>query len=153
MAVDSAPIGFTPEQIDQSASTREVPSKWVVVVDDALPAGRAVNAAICVAGATTRRTQGLLGTDVQDADGSTHAGLPWIGCTVLGAPSGRLGEVRRRAAARPDVVLVDMPTAAQHSRVYDDYVAAVAAAHDAELAYYALSLFGPRKVPVPAALR
>lgn len=141
-----APIGFAPDEVDQSAATREVPYKWVVVVDEQLPPGRAVNAAVCVSSATIARTRGVLGDDAVDAGGSTHPGIPWIGCTVLGAGSTRIGEVRARAAATPGVVVVDMPTQAQHTRVYDDYLFAVSRTPTADLSYYAVSLFGPRKV-------
>jgi len=139
-------VGFTADQIDQSAATRDVPLKWVVVVDGSLPAGRAVNAAVCVAGATVDRVPGLLGDDAVDADGSLHPGLPWVGCTVLGAGAERLATLRARAAARPDVAVVDMPTQAQHTRVYDDYLSAVAGTPGEQLTYYAVSLVGPRKV-------
>lgn len=145
-AVTAPPVGFTADQVDQSASTRDVPLKWVVVVDEALPAGRAVNAAVCVAGATTTRVPGLLGSDAVDADAATYPGLPWLGCTVLGASAERLAVVRARAAGREDVALVAMPTQAQHTRVYDEYLAAVAATPGEDLSFYALSLVGPRKV-------
>ena len=138
-------IGFTEEQVDQSAPTRDVPLKWVVVVDETLPAGRAVNAAICVAGATVERTSRVLGDDAVDADGSRHPGLPWIGCSVLGAAPDRLGRIRKLAAERAGVLVVDMPTQAQHTRVYADYLDAVARTGSDDLAYYAVSLFGPRK--------
>jgi len=139
-------VGFTADQIDQSAATRDVPLKWVVVVDGSLPAGRAVNAAVCVAGATAERVPGLLGDDAVDADGSVHPGLPWLGCTVLGASPDRLTTLRSRASARPDVAVVDMPTHAQHTRVYDDYLSGVAQTPGERLTYYAVSLVGPRKV-------
>lgn len=145
IAAEEAPLGFAPDQIDQSAPTRDVPYKWVVIVDRDLPPGRAVNAAVCVASATTGRTRGVLGADAVDAGGSVHPGLPWIGCTVLGAEAADLADLRERAAAAPGVVVVDMPTQAQHTRVYDDYVFAVGRTHGADLSYYALSLFGPRK--------
>jgi hypothetical protein len=92
-----------------------VPYKWVVVVDETLPAGRAVNAAICVASATVDRTTGLL------------------------------GEIRAQAVAQPGVEVVDMPTQAQHTRVYDDYLLGVRRTRGADLSYYAVGLFGPRK--------
>ena len=144
--VEAATVGFAPHEIDQSASTRELPSKWVVVVDQALPAGRAVNAAVCVAGATTQRTTGLLGEAAVDADESTHPGLPWVGCTVLGAPAQRLTDIRRQAVAQPGVAVVDMPTQAQHTRVYDDYIFAVANSRGVDLSYCAISLIGPRRI-------
>jgi hypothetical protein len=138
-------VGFAPDEIDQSAATRDVAHKWVVVVDQDLPAGRAVNAAVCVASATINGTRGVLGDDAVDADGSTHAGIPWIGCTVLGADSVRLSEIRARAAEADGVLVTDMPTQAQHTRVYDDYLFAISRTRTADLGYYAVSLFGPRK--------
>jgi hypothetical protein len=138
-------VGFSPEQIDESASTRDLPLKWVIVVDEALPAGRAVNAAVCVAGATTTRVRGLLGSDAIDADGVVHPGLPWLGCTILGAGSERIAAIRA-AALRPEVALVDMPTEAQHTRVYGDYLQGVSGRSGRDLDFYALSIVGPRKI-------
>lgn len=142
----AAAIGFAPEEIDHSASTRDLPLKWVVVIDDALPRGRAVNAAICVAAPTTARVRGLLGDDVVDADGQVHSGLPWLGCTVLSAPSERLGTLHAAAAARSDVAVSDMPAQGQQIRVYADYLSTISGTRAADLTYYAVSLVGPRKV-------
>ena len=61
-------VGFAPEEIDTAAPTRSARLKWVVVVQQDLPAGRAVNAAACVAAAIGARVQGLLGPDAVDAD-------------------------------------------------------------------------------------
>lgn len=140
------PVGFAPEDVDLALTTRDVPLKWVVVVDETLPAGRAVNAAICVASATVDTVPGLRGPDAVDADGDAHAGLPWLGCTVLGAPRARLTSLRAKAAAHAEVAVADMPTQAQHTRVYADYLEAVGGCTGAVLDYYAVSVVGPRKV-------
>jgi len=145
-ALQDGLIGPAPDDVDESAPTRDAAYKWVVVVDRDLPAGRAANAAICVTGATVARTRGVLGRDAVDSDGAVHPGLPWIGCTVLGASADRVAEVRARGAAAPGVVTVDMPTQAQHTRVYADYLHAVSRTRTADLSYYAVSLFGPRSV-------
>jgi hypothetical protein len=39
-----------------------------------------------------------------------------------------------------------MPTQAQHTRVYDDYIYGVGRCRGTDLAHYAVSLFGPRRV-------
>jgi hypothetical protein len=137
-------IGFTAEEIDPGTSTRAARLKWVVVVDAALPPGRAVNAAVCTAAATERAVSGLLGDVARDADGDIHAGLPWAGCTVLTADAATLRAIRAKAAARPDVFVADMPAAAQHTRVYRDYLTAVGQTRSADLDYYAVSIVGPR---------
>ncbi|HEY0247984.1 MAG TPA: DUF2000 domain-containing protein [Gryllotalpicola sp.] len=142
--MNSLTFGFDPELFDPTVSTREAHLKWVVVVDSALPPGRAVNAAVCVAAATQARVSGLLGPDVTDASGSAHPGLPWAGCTILAAPASALVGLRAKASARAEVFVADMPAAAQSTRVYAEYLDVVARGESDAQAYCALSLFGPR---------
>ncbi|MDY7084606.1 MAG: DUF2000 domain-containing protein [Actinomycetota bacterium] len=136
--------GYAPDEIDQSAPTRAARLKWVVVVDADLPPGRAANAAICTAAATARAVEGLLGDDAVDADGNAHPGLPWAGCTVLAAGSETLRTIRAKAAARADFFVADMPAAAQHTRVYSEYLDAVSTTEADKIDYYAVSVVGPR---------
>lgn len=140
----AATVGFRPEEIDTAAPTRAARLKWVIVVDGALPAGRAVNAAACVAAATSPAVTGLLGGPAVDAAGSEHVGLPWAGCSVLAADGAALVRIRERAAASPDVFVADMPVSAQLTRVYDEYLEAVAGQAPEDIAYAAVGLVGPR---------
>lgn len=137
-------IGFAPDEVRTGEPTRNARLKWVLVVDSALPPGRAVNAAACVSAATAAGVSGLLGPDAKDGVGSLHPGLPWAGCAVLGASGEQLSAIRARAAAAPGVFLADMPAAAQQTRVYDEYLTAVSGAAEEQLSYYALSIVGPR---------
>ncbi len=136
--------GFDPAEIRTDQPTGRARLKWVIVVDESLPPGIATNAAVCVSAATSPRVAGLLGDDALDASGSAHPGLPWAGCTVLGAPAAELAALRVAAAGAEGVYVADMPAAAQETRVYDDYVAAVAGATD--LRYLAVGIIGPRDV-------
>ncbi len=142
--VDQRTIGFEPAEVDPTVSTREARLKWVVVVDAALPAGRAVNAAVCVAAATSKSVTGLLGPEASDADGTAHPGLPWAGCSILAASSEQLAEIRVKAIAREDVFVADMPLDAQATRLYADYLEQLAGKAGDQLAYLAVSLVGPR---------
>lgn len=137
-------VGFAPEEIVTAEPTRAARLKWVVVVDADLPAGAATNAAVCVATATSREVGGLAGPDATDAAGGVHPGLPWAGCTVLAAPSADLARLRARAAASDDVHVADMPAAAQHTRVYDEYLATLAGSDPDAVPYAAVSVVGPR---------
>ncbi|GAB3212552.1 DUF2000 domain-containing protein [Marinactinospora thermotolerans] len=139
------PVGFEAEEIRTGEETRNARLKWVIVVDAALPAGRAVNAGSCVASATAVNVAGLLAHEGVDADGSTHPGLPWAGCTILGADVVKLRQIRDKADRREDVFVADMPIAAQETRVYDEYVDTLATLPGGEIAYAAVSLVGPRK--------
>ncbi|MEV4601218.1 DUF2000 domain-containing protein [Amycolatopsis sp. NPDC049253] len=144
MTEESSPIGFAPGEFDPTVSTRAARLKWVVVVDGSLPPGRAVNAAICAAAATAPNITGLLGDDAVDADGQTHPGLPWTGCSVLAADGPTLRAIRAKAAASPGCFVADMPVVAQHTLVYADYLAGVKEAGGEGLDYYAVSIVGPR---------
>lgn len=138
-------IGFEPDEIDQSAATRDARLKWVIVADTEQPEGRRANAIACVAAAFGARVTGLLGSDGTDADGVGHPGLPWAGCSLLAADAARLVALRERAAAEADVLVIGMPAAAQESRVYDDYLGALAGTPTTELREIAVGLLGPRR--------
>jgi hypothetical protein len=140
----STTIGFAPHEVDQTLPTRAARLKWVVVVNADLPAGRAVNAAICAAAATAHAVTGILGEAAVDADGQVHPGLPWAGCSVLVADAATLQTIRARASSAPDCFVADMPAAAQHTRVYADYLGIVQQTAANDLEYYTVSVVGPR---------
>lgn len=147
MAVDQVAevaLGFRPEDIRPDESTRSAKLKWVVVVDAELPSGFAVNAAVCVAAATSANVSGLLGPDAHDRAGSTHPGLPWAGCSILAADAETLSGIRAKAVVSEGVYVADMPSHAQRTRVYDDYLAQLADAGAEEITYCAVSIIGPR---------
>jgi hypothetical protein len=145
MADENMIIGFAPEEIDPTVSTRAARLKWVIVVNGELPAGRAANAAICAAAATSTAVTGLLGEDAVDAGGDRHPGLPWAGCSVLVADATALRRIRDKAALDFACFVADMPAAAQQTRVYADYLASVKETPGEEIEYYAVSVVGPRK--------
>jgi hypothetical protein len=141
---DRTTVGFAAQERDFTAPTRAARLKWVVVVDASLPPGRAVNAAICAAAATSTAVAGLLGDSAIDADGWSHPGLPWAGCTVLAADSATLRAIRAKAAARADMFVADMPAAGQQTRVYREYLDALSRTGTDDIDYCAVSIVGPR---------
>jgi hypothetical protein len=143
-APDATTVGFTPDEIDFSLSTRQARLKWVVVVDAALPPGRAANAAICAAAPTVAAVTGLMGAEATDGEGVVHPGLPWTGCSVLAADSATLRAVRAKAASRADIFVADVPAVAQSIRVYGDFIAEVGRTRTEDIDYCAISVVGPR---------
>jgi hypothetical protein len=137
-------FGFDPDEIDIWAPTRSARLKWVIVVNDSIPVGRAVNAAICVAVATVAGVEGLLGPDATDGAGSTHPGLPWAGCSILVADAEALRTIRAKAETHEGTFVADMPSAAQGTRVYEEYLTTMASSDPAEIEYLAVSLIGPK---------
>ncbi|MFF5566561.1 DUF2000 domain-containing protein [Streptomyces sp. NPDC012623] len=148
MSVVNAPeataVGFAPEEMDYSLSTHQARLKWVVVVSSDLPPGRAANAAICAAAPTVTSVPGLLGAEAADAQGAVHPGLPWAGCSVLVADPATLRAIRAKAVSRADTFVADVPVAAQSTRVYSEFIAAVGEARTEDIDYCALSIVGPR---------
>jgi hypothetical protein len=137
-------VGFAPEEINTGEPTRAARLKWVVAVDEALPAGLAVNAAACVAASTGSAVAGLLGSAGKDASGFIHPGLPWAGCTVLAARSEQLTELRDKASGSIGVFVADMPRQAQTTRIYDEYLHELSQAEQGQIVYYAVGVIGPR---------
>ncbi|ANN16597.1 hypothetical protein SD37_13635 [Amycolatopsis orientalis] len=137
-------IGFAPDEFDPTLSTRAARLKWVIVVNSELPPGRAVNAAVCTAVATTSAVTGLLGDEAVDAGGERYSGLPWVGCTVLSADGEKLRALRAKAAASPGCHVADMPAVAQRIRVYADFLATMKEIPTGEMDYCAIGIVGPR---------
>ncbi|WP_410654650.1 DUF2000 domain-containing protein [Amycolatopsis sp. lyj-112] len=144
MSEHDTAIGFTPEEIDPTASTRSARLKWVIVVNSELPPGRAANAAVCTAVATATAVTGLLGDEAVDADGEHYTGLPWTGCSVLSADPAKLRAIRAKAAASPGCHVADMPAVAQQIRVYADFLATMKEIPTEEMDYCAVGIVGPR---------
>ncbi len=122
--------------------TKELAVKWAIVIDRDLPKGLQANAAACLAASVAAAVPAIVGAGGAVASGAVHSGLPWTGCTVLGAPAAIVARIRNEAAAEPGLVLCDMAAIAQRASVYDDYLAELARTEDPP--YYAVSLFGPR---------
>jgi hypothetical protein len=135
--------GYAADEMRTGERTGAAKLKWVVIVDQALSGGQAVNAAVCVSAATAPGVPGLLGPGGSDASGGWHAGLPWAGCSILAASSAELAAIRRQAIDR-NLLAADMPAAAQATRVYDDYLRQLAKTHPDDLAVLAISVIGPR---------
>jgi hypothetical protein len=125
-------------------TTHPTPERCVIVVDAALPAGLAANAAAVLALTLGARAPGLLGTELLDADGDAHPGLIDRGLPILRAPAEALGAIRSRAL-EADVRVIDFPTFGQQTTDYASVVEHVAATPTAGLEYLGLLLFGPKR--------
>lgn len=144
---DASWPGYSPDEIATSEPTRAARLKWVIAVNESLPVGHMVNAVACVAASTGTLVEGLVADGGPDASGHQHPGLPWAGCTVLAASSEQLDALMARAAAVSDAVLViDMASAAQTHRTYDDYLVELAKTRTTDTGPCALSIVGPRNL-------
>jgi len=125
--------------IEVPASTR-----CVIVVDAALPAGRAANAAAVIALTLGQRHSDLVGPELVTACGEVHPGLIPIGIAVLAAARDDLGALRRKAVSA-GLDVVDFPVQGQETTDYVEFGRRVAALETAQLAYVGVGLYGTRK--------
>ncbi|TKC92579.1 DUF2000 domain-containing protein [Trinickia terrae] len=118
------------------------PERCVIVVDEALPPGKASNAAAVVAFTLGQRHSHLVGAPLRERDGTTHPGLIPIGIPVLKATAHQLSELREKSLAHCDVV--DFPVQGQATTDYDAFMNAVQALSGESLQYLAVGLVGTR---------
>jgi hypothetical protein len=128
----------------RASSPPEAPLRCVVVVDEALPAGLAANAAAVLALTLGATIDGLQGGDLVDADGHAHPGLIPFGLPVLAAARPVLAELRERAVD-VGVGVVVFPVFGQQTNDYETVRARVAATRAADLEYLGVALYGSRR--------
>jgi hypothetical protein len=121
-------------------------SKCAVVVDEKLPAGLAANAASVITMTLGRRVDGLIGPDVKDADGVTHAGIVLIPVPILIAPSERVRAIRDELEAAVNAVSVGFTALAQSCRTYEEYIEKMANSATAGLEFVGIGMFGPKRL-------
>jgi hypothetical protein len=130
--------------MDTAPSLPAPPERCVIVVDAALPPGRAGNAAAVMALTIGARHPGLVGAPLIDASGHAHPGLIPIGIAVLAAPQDQLNTLRAKAmAAGCDVV--DFPVQGQQTTNYEAFREAVSLVAADELLYVGIALIGAKK--------
>ena len=120
------------------------PSRCVIVVDAALPSGRAANAAAVLALTLGKRHPHLVGADITNADGDVHFGLVWMGVSVLCASADMLTQLRDRALTT-DVEVIDFPIEGQQTTDYEAFRRAVSRVPRTELRLVGLCLYGAKK--------
>jgi hypothetical protein len=120
------------------------PTRCAIVVDAALPPGRAANAAAVVALTLGKRHPRLAGPDLVDGSGQRHPGLIPIGIAVLAAPVQDLPMLRAKALDA-GIDVVDFPAQGQQTTDYAFFAAEVKRVPSASLTYVALGLCGARK--------
>jgi hypothetical protein len=120
------------------------PQRCVIVVDSALPAGLAANAAAVIALTLGQRHPELVGAPLVDASGLAHPGLISIGIAVLAASQDALAAIRGKGfEAGCDVI--DFPAEGQQTTHYDAFREAVSRIATEDLRYVGVALAGDKK--------
>lgn len=125
-------------------TTATSPERCVVVVDSALPPGRAANAAAVLALTIGQRHPDLVGAPLVDALGQDMPGLIPIGISVLAADQDEL-RVLAGAGDAAGFDVLRFPVQGQQTKNYAEFLAAVAQAERSQLHYVGIALVGDRK--------
>jgi len=129
---------------DSPSAPGPLPGRCVIVLDSALPPGKAANAAAVLALTLGQRHPGLVGGPLVDAAGCAHPGLIPIGIAVLQAPAGDLPALRARAL-ETGCDVVDFPVEGQRTTDYAAFLEAFRACPVEAQAYLGVALAGPAK--------
>jgi hypothetical protein len=121
------------------------PMRCVIIVDAALPPGRAANAAAVIALTLGKRHPHLPGPDLTDASGWAHPGLIPIGIAVLAAEAAELPALRAKAL-KSGIAVIDFPEEGQQTTDYSAFAARVRERETEDLAYVGVGLYGSRKL-------
>ena len=120
-------------------------AKCVMVLDEGLPAGLLANTAGVLALTLGRRLDAIVGPDVVDGSGRSHAGITTIPIPILKAEGGVVRDIRLKAEETADLLVVDVTDAAQTTKTYDDYTEKIAGVPSEELKYLGVALYGDKK--------
>lgn len=120
-------------------------TKCAIVVSEELPTGLAANAAGVLSVTLGHRVGGLVGADVEDADGVAHPGIIATPLPILTAPRARIASVVRAAADDGELFFVSFSALAQSCRTYKEYTSRLAATATADLDSVGVAVHGPRK--------
>lgn len=119
--------------------------KCVMVLDEELPTGLAVNTAGVLAITLGRDAEDMLGPEVLDASNRRHAGITKVPIPILKADEETVRDIRLRAEETKDLLVVDFTDAAQAAKTYDEYTDNISAIPSERLGYLGVALYGDKK--------
>ncbi len=119
-------------------------AKCVMVLEEGLSSGLAVNTAGVLAFTLGRELGGIVGPSVVDGSGESHLGITTVPIPILRAGEEEIRAIRAKAG-EADLLVVDFTDAAQTSKTYEQYTRKMAAVASEDLRYLGVALYGDRK--------
>ena len=119
--------------------------KCVMIIDEALPLGEVANTAAVLGITLGGKVPGVIGAEVGDGSGNSHAGVIRIPVPILKASRAELGKLRLKLYERQlaELTVVDFTELAQGCRTYDEFVDKMSYA--SELSYIGLAIYGDKQ--------
>jgi hypothetical protein len=125
----------------------QIEQKCVAILDCELPVGVIANTSAFLGLTLGKLFPELIGHDVTDAAGNTHAGILTIPVTVLRSNKHGLKELRQKLY-RPehdDLSVVDFSNFSQSIHIYSDFADKVSAASESDQTYLGIAILGNKK--------
>lgn len=119
--------------------------KCVMVIDESLPLGIAMNTAGVLGISLGKKVPQCVGVDVIDQDGIAHAGTIQIPVPVLKMSTEALKNLVNEVKNDDELELLDFSDVAQGCKIYEEYIERSAQHKTEEFTYYGIALFGNRK--------
>lgn len=119
--------------------------KCVMIIDADLPLGEIANTAAVLGITLGGKVPGVIGTEVGDGAGNSHAGVIRIPVPILKASRAELGKLRLELYERQfaELTVVDFTDLAQSCRSYDEFIDKMS--YTSELSYIGLALYGDKQ--------
>lgn len=121
--------------------------KCVIILDGALPLGVAANTAAILGAAIGARLPEVVGRDVCDGEGQSHAGIIQFPIPVLRESAESLRTLRTRLfdPQFADLTVVDFTGLAQSCKTYEEFTEKMSACPPDALQYIGIAICGGRK--------
>ncbi|MDE6731592.1 MAG: DUF2000 domain-containing protein [Oscillospiraceae bacterium] len=115
-----------------------------MIIDEALPSGEAANTAAVLGITLGGKVPGVIGAEVGDGAGNSHAGVIRIPVPILKASRDEIGKLRLRLYKEfADLTAIDFTDLAQSCRSYDEFIDKMS--YTSELSYIGLALYGDKQ--------
>lgn len=119
--------------------------KCVLVIDEQLPIGLAVNTAAVLALTLGSKIEALIGPDVLDGSERVHVGITTLPIPILKADEEALKRLWLRATEVGNLFVVDFTDAAQTTHAYEHYTRKIADVPSEQLHYVGVALYGKKE--------
>lgn len=119
--------------------------KCVMVIDESLPLGIAMNTAGVLGISLGKKIPDCVGVDVKDKDDVLHAGTIQIPVPILKMNTENLKQLVSEIEVDDDLQFIDFTDVAQGCKVYDEYIERSLQHKTDEFTYYGIALYGNKK--------
>lgn len=122
--------------------------KCAVVIDEALPAGIAVNTGVILGMTMGKHMPEAIGADVMDGDGNEHRGIITFPVPVLKAGQEVLKQLRHKLNQPEfkELLATDFSDLAQGCMIYSEFMEKMSETPEEQLNYLGIAVCGPKKM-------